>query len=101
MKNITLICAMGMSTSMLMKKMQEAAKVKQLDVNIAAMAESSFDPGKMQTDILLLGPQISFRLDEIKRKYEPMGIKVVSVNMADYGMMRGDKVLEDALALLN
>ena len=36
MKKIVLLCASGMSTSMLVKKMQEAAKAENYDCEIAA-----------------------------------------------------------------
>jgi len=84
-----------------MEKMKEAAKIKELEVNILAVPESSFDLETIPTDILLLGPQVGHLLNEFKSKYEPEGIKVELINMVDYGMMNGNKVLEDALALTN
>lgn len=101
MKNITLVCAAGMSTSMLMGKMKESAEKQGIDVNVIAMSESSFKSYKGKTDVLLLGPQVSFLLDDMKKEYEPKGIKVTVINMMDYGMMNGENVLRDALALLD
>ncbi|MBK0348304.1 PTS sugar transporter subunit IIB [Aerococcaceae bacterium zg-ZJ1578] len=100
MVNITLICAAGMSTSMLMQKMKEAAKQKGVEVEITAMAESSYATYTGHTDILLIGPQMSFIEEKIRKQYEPQGIKVEVINMMDYGMMNGAKVLEDALKLI-
>ena len=37
--------------------------------------------------------------EEIKEEYQPKGIKVAVIHMADYGMMNGKKVLEYALSL--
>lgn len=99
MIHITLVCAAGMSTSMLMAKMQQSAKNKGIDAHIIAMPETKFETYKEPTDILLLGPQISYMEDDLKNKYEPKGIKVAVVNMVDYGTMNGEKVLADALAL--
>lgn len=99
MKYITLICAGGMSTSVLVKKMQDAAKAAGQEVHIIAMAESAFVSYKEPTDVLLLGPQIGYLLDEMKSTYEPQGIKVAGINLMDYGQMNGKKVLEMALAL--
>jgi PTS system cellobiose-specific IIB component len=101
MKYITLVCAAGMSTSMLMSKMKDSAKKQGLDVNVIAMSESSFASYKEPTDVLLLGPQVSYLLDKMKSEYEPKGIKVEVINMMDYGMMNGEKVLKDALSLLD
>lgn len=99
MIKITLICAAGMSTSMLMQKMNEAAQQKGIDVEIKAMAEGAFEKYEGKTDVLLIGPQMSFIEDKMKAKYAPLGMKVAVVDMMDYGMMNGQKVLEDALAL--
>lgn len=99
MVNITLICAGGFSTSMLMNKMKEAAAKKGVDVEIRAMAESNFEKFDGPTDVLLLGPQVGHLLDQYQNKSENMKVSVI--DMMDYGMMHGEKVLEDALSLLN
>lgn len=56
---IGLFCAGGMSTSMLEKKMSEAAQKRGLDVQIKAYPESELanvlDEG---VDVVLLGPQV-------------------------------------------
>lgn len=101
MKYITLVCAAGMSTSMLMSKMKSSAKRMGIEAQIVAMSESSFNDYKEPTEVLLLGPQVSYLLNDLKKKYEPEGMKVSVINMMDYGMMNGEKVLKDALAMLN
>lgn len=100
MKYITLICAAGMSTSMLMAKMQDSAKEQGIEAKIIAMSESKFEEYKEPTEVLLLGPQIAYMEDDIRELYEPKGIKVAVIDMMDYGTMNGEKVLKDALALL-
>ncbi|MBM7541094.1 PTS sugar transporter subunit IIB [Amphibacillus cookii] len=101
MIHITLVCAAGMSTSMLMAKMKESAKKQNIDAKIIAMSETQFEEYTEKTDILLLGPQISYLEDELKEKYEPQGMKVNVINMSDYGMMNGEKVLREAIALMD
>lgn len=100
MKKITLICAAGMSTSLLVTKMKEAAKKLGEEVEIRATAENKFKEYENDTDILLLGPQVGFLLGKYKQIYEPRGIKVDVIDSVDYGMMNGEKVLRDALNLL-
>lgn len=99
MKNITLVCSEGMSTGLLVVQMQEAAKRNRIEVEIRAMSEIKFKKFQGQTDILLLGPQIGFLLSELKAEYEPKGMKVNVIDSIDYGMMNGEKVLNDALNL--
>jgi PTS system cellobiose-specific IIB component len=99
MKKITLICAAGMSTSLMVTKMKEAAKKLGEEVEIRATSEGKFKQYENDTDILLLGPQVGFLLNKYKQTYEPKGIKVEVIDSIDYGMMNGEKVLKMALGL--
>ena len=44
---------------------------------------------------------MSYLEAEMKANYEPKGIKVSVINMMDYGMMDGKKVLDNALKIMN
>ena len=97
MKNILLCCSAGMSTSMLVNKMKEASKALNVESKIWAVAKNDLQAHKDEADIILLGPQIRFALNEIKQEVnDTIPIKVIDV--MDYGTMNGKKVLEDALA---
>lgn len=98
---ILLLCAAGMSTSMVVKKMQASAQAKGLDVHIEAHAVETVTEHLANYDLFLLGPQIRFKLPEIQALAAPLGKKVEVINMVDYGMMNGEKVLNSALELLN
>jgi PTS system cellobiose-specific IIB component len=101
MKRITLVCGAGMSTSLLVVKMNEAAKKLGIEAKIIAVAEAELRHHIEETDVLLIGPQVRFLLNKYKASYEPKGIKVDVINSIDYGMMNGEKVLNYALVLLN
>lgn len=101
MRYITLVCAAGMSTSILMARMQESAAKQGIEAKIIAMSESKFEEYEEPTEVLLLGPQIEYMADDMKEQYEPKGIKVAVIDMMDYGTLNGEKVLKDALALLD
>ncbi len=100
MKYITLICVAGMSTSMMMSRMKETAEREQTEVEITAMSESSFAAYGGKTDVLLLGPQISYMYEKMKEQYEPKGIHVAVIEPRLYGMMDGEAVLKNALKLI-
>lgn len=95
MKQILLVCNAGMSTSMLVKKMQDAAKEANLDVNIEAKSVTEAKKNLEGVNVVLLGPQIRYELDNMKA-IAP-NIPVEAINMQDYGLMNGKKVLEQAL----
>ena len=56
---IRLFCAAGMSTSLLVKKMEEAAKEKGKDADIAAYPFTDMERMIEGVDVALLGPQVS------------------------------------------
>lgn len=99
MTKIILCCAAGMSTSLLVKKMQAAAKTQGVEVSIRAMSEAEVKDHESEMDVLLLGPQVRFLLSKMKEKYEPTGIPVDVIPTVDYGTMNGPKVLAIALAM--
>ncbi|BDX44327.1 TPA: PTS sugar transporter subunit IIB [Enterococcus faecalis] len=102
-KKIMLACAAGMSTSLLVTKMQKAAEAKQLDVEIFAVpvSDSIQYAEEKNVDVVLLGPQVRYMLHQFKLDLEPKSIPVDVIPMTDYGMMDGGKVLMLAENLIN
>ncbi|MDO5391349.1 MAG: PTS sugar transporter subunit IIB [Eubacteriales bacterium] len=96
---IRLFCAAGMSTSLLVSKMQEAAKEKGKDADIAAYPITELERMVDQIDVALLGPQVGFQLGKAKAICEPKGVPVDVIPMADYGMCNGMNVLKFAYKL--
>lgn len=100
MKRITLICAAGMSTSLLVTKMNAAASKLGVTVKIAAFGEAELKNCWGDTDVLLLGPQVRYLFNKVKAEGEERGIPVALINSIDYGLMNGEKVLNHALSLV-
>ncbi|AHI57113.1 PTS sugar transporter subunit IIB [Listeria monocytogenes serotype 1/2b] len=100
MKTIMLVCSAGMSTSLLVTKMEKAAEAQGIEAKIFAVAEAEAANHLDEIDVLLLGPQVRFLEGNMKKKLEPKGIPLAVINSVDYGMMKGDKVLEQALDLM-
>ncbi|MBF0843537.1 PTS sugar transporter subunit IIB, partial [Streptococcus danieliae] len=63
------------------------------------ISEVADEVANKSIDVLLVGPQVKFMLDDYKENYEPE-IKVGDINMVDYGTMNGANVLAFALKLL-
>lgn len=101
-KTIMLVCSAGMSTSLLVTKMEKAAQEKGMEADIFAVSASeadvNLDPKKV--DVLLLGPQVRFLEKQFAEKLAPKGIPLAIINMSDYGMMNGEKVLMQAEELM-
>lgn len=100
MKNIILACAGGMSTSLLASKMQEVANSENIEVSIKAIPEGTICDCLDECDVILLGPQVRFVIDKIKKMADAKSIPVEIIPMKLYGMMNGKAVLEIALDLM-
>lgn len=95
-----LVCSAGMSTSLLVTKMEKAAEERNLEATIFAVSEAEAPDNINKIDVLLLGPQVRFLESKFKKKLEPLGKPVAVINSIDYGMMNGEKVLNQALSIL-
>lgn len=101
-KTIMLVCSAGMSTSLLVTKMEKAAEVQGIEADIFAISASDVDNNleKKEIDAILLGPQVRFMQKQITEKAAPFSIPVDVINMSDYGLMNGEKVLAAGLSLI-
>ena len=99
MRKIRLFCAAGMSTSLLVTKMQNYAKEIGYDCDVAAYPISEAATYGPEADIILLGPQVRFQLNDVKKQVGEDKI-VEPIDMRAYGMMDGKKVIEDVKAKL-
>lgn len=100
MKKILLLCSAGMSTSMMVKKMQESAKSRNIEAEILALGLEAFEENVDKYDVFLLGPQVRFKRDDFQRVAEKHGKVVEVINHMDYGLMKGEKILDFALELI-
>ena len=97
MKKILLVCSAGMSTSLLVTKMREAAEAKGEEVQIDALPVAECSTVIDSVDIVLLGPQVRFQKPTVEKLVNGR-IPVEVMDMRLYGTMNGQAILEDALA---
>lgn len=96
---IKLFCASGMSTSMLVNKMREATKKRNLDCTITAYSINDFSKEIEDVDVILLAPQVAYQLDDLKEKAKEINKPINLIPMIDYGMLNGENVLKMSLKL--
>ena len=99
MKKILLLCSAGMSTSMVVKKMKESANTRGISAEINAVGLELFQENLNNYDVFLLGPQVRFKKDDFQKIASTVGKKVEIINQMDYGMLKGEKILDWALTL--
>lgn len=98
MKNIVLMCAGGMSTSIIMKNIKKAAAAEGLECEVSAHAVSEAATIGRNADCILLGPQVGYAKDEVSAACPEVPVGVIP--MAIYGMMDGAKALAQAKELM-
>ncbi|CVH76073.1 Lichenan-specific phosphotransferase enzyme IIB component [Clostridiales bacterium CHKCI006] len=99
MVRIMLACAAGMSTSLLVTKMEKAAADAGVEAKIWAVPESEVEKNIGEFDILLVGPQIRFKAKAFE-KMSAGRFPVHVIDMRDYGTMNGGKVFATAMEIL-
>lgn len=75
---IRLFCAAGMSTSLLVTKMREAAKAMGIDADIEAAGETRMNEETEGCDVALLGPRSATSWPQPKRSATPRACRWTS-----------------------
>jgi PTS system cellobiose-specific IIB component len=87
---------------MLASKMQSIANEHNIPVEVEAFPDGKIGQiiDEKHPDVILLGPQVKYRYNEIVEKFGSKGIPIQVIDQTDYGMMNGEKVLKSAIKLL-
>ncbi|MBE6054785.1 MAG: PTS sugar transporter subunit IIB [Clostridium sartagoforme] len=93
---ILLVCAGGMSTSILMKKMEKYWKEKGEELSIKAVGLGEYQDIYENYDIVLVGPQVSYRLKEIK---ENTKLPCAAIESFDYAIANCPNIMKLAKKL--
>lgn len=101
MIKIMLACSAGMSTSLLVNKMESAAKENGIESQIWAIPESTIQNEIEKCDVLLLGPQVRYILPKAQEIAKSHNVPVEVINMMHYGTVDGKAVLNRAIELNN
>lgn len=99
MLTIRVFCNQGMSTSLLVTKMREAAEKEGLEADIAAFPVNEIDDRIKEADCALLGPQVAYLKNKAAAVCQAQNVPMDVIPMMDYGMCNGAKVLEFARKL--
>ena len=73
---------------------------KGVEVSIKAVPVAEFKDNLAAADIILLGPQVKYEQASYRQWPTRLVKKVAVIDMMDYGMMKGDAVLDKALKLM-
>ena len=90
-----LVCNLGMSTGILQMKLEEEAKKIGKNVTVEAVPLGDVKEVVDLADVILLGPQIRFAYDEVKKVMPDKPVLLISPQ--DFGTMNAKNVLEEIL----
>ena len=97
---LLLVCNAGMSTSMLVSKIESAAKDQGIDIEVAAYPLTQAEKVIDEWDVVMLGPQVRYLFNSLRKKVNS-NIPITFINSSDYGTMNGNKILNQALELMD
>lgn len=101
MIRVLIVCSWGMSTSLLVDSMLEAAAIMQYAVSVEALSAGEY-MGQIDTcDIVLIAPQIRHLRKSIEKLAASAGKPVALIEPFHYATMNGKAVLEQVLHLLS
>lgn len=94
---ILLVCNGGMSTSILMNNIVDYAEQNDLDITANAYGLTDYDQYTEGIDVCLLGPQIAYKLDELKNEVDVPCLVVKSFDYATGNVANILKEINEAL----
>ncbi len=99
---IVLVCAGGFSTTMMMNSIKKTIEnSEKLDIKdftpMEAIPVDALSSKIDQFDIVLLGPQVGHKKEEVQRLADEHGIPIYVLAADVYGAMDGATVLKQAL----
>jgi len=89
---IMLVCAGGMSTGILMNKMRKWAGARGLELEVKAYGVGDYEQYYKDYQCILLGPQISYKENEIKATVGDM--PVAQIASMDYALGNVDNIMK-------
>lgn len=96
-KTIILACVGGLTTSMLVERINEVIHRDQLDYSFYSIGITGMDNLK-NIDVLLLSPQLAYLEEKAKASLQ---VPVAVISDEDFELMRGEEVLRQAEVLMD
>lgn len=93
---VLLICSAGMSTSLLVNNMMKFADPGDA---VDALPFGELEAKVTEYDVILLGPQIRFKLKDVEKVTTAHGKPVEVIDMRVYGAMDGKSAMDQARRL--
>ncbi len=97
---VLMVCALGMSSSLLEARTKEAAARAGVPFEMKAVAVQEigrWDPTLQWYDIVLVAPQVFYKRKAIEETAKPHGILVENIDSVTFGMVDGEKLFQQIM----
>jgi len=101
--NVLMVCAMGMSSSLIEAKTAEAAKKAGIPFELKAIDTAEigrWNFAENPMDVVLVAPQVRFKKKSIEQAAGPYGSLVLNIDTIAYGMVDGEKIFNQVIEAL-
>jgi PTS system cellobiose-specific IIB component len=98
-----MVCAMGMSSSLLENKTKAAAQAAGVPFELHAITTPEIARWDFKTnyvDIVLVAPQVRYKRKSIAEAAAPYGIIVQDIDPVIFGMVEGEKLFQQIWAAI-
>lgn len=97
---ILLACSSGMSTSLLVNKMKEAAAEQNVEAEIWAVGQAEVETEMPKADVVLFGPQMRFLKTKFSKQSKQLNVPLDVIPPISYGRCDGKAVLKMAMDMI-
>ena len=101
--HVLMVCAMGMSSSLIEAKTGEAAKKAGIPFELKAIDTAElgrWDWEKNKMDVVRVAPQVRFKKKAIEEAAGPQGSLVLNIDSIAYGMIDGEAIFNQIIEAL-
>lgn len=96
---ILILCATGTSSNIVVEAMKRA--VGDREIKIFAKGIEELEDSGNECDLILLGPQIKYKLEAVQKAVIDKNIPVGIIDSMDYGLCRGEEILNKAIQIIS
>ena len=100
---VLIVCAIGMSSSLLESKTTEAAEAEGVNLEMMSCTtpdSARWDFEKDYVDVVLIAPQVRYKRKSLAKMAEPYGTVVEPIDFVTYGMVDGEKLYRQIMTAL-
>ena len=98
MNKVLLTCGAGASSGFLAQRTRQAFNKMNVEMEVKAVSESELNEYIKDYDILMVGPHLRYKLDEIKKLAKPYNMEVRLIDEEIYGSIDGEALAKQLIS---